>query len=214
MLFIFLVEIPFSRYVYGSVDLLAVAINGLFPPFLMGLTVSMVSAPTDRNTARIFERIIYILDEDDRFENSVILTIPKKKQERRPILFGLFSLIYLTITLTVFWGMFRLLDFFDFHVISKVIFLFFISVVTFFGFRIRQIAKEYRLETSESILSPFIDIIFLPIVTVGKLLSNELAKINFLMFLFDFLIEAPFKLIVELIEEWIRFARQRKDEIL
>ncbi|MFS8159343.1 MAG: hypothetical protein ACMG6E_03860 [Candidatus Roizmanbacteria bacterium] len=214
MIFIFLIEVPVSQLLYNQIDLLPLAINGLFPPFLMGLIVSMVNTPSSRNTASIFERVVYILDEDDSFENSVVLSIHKKKKERRPVLFALFSIIYLIITAGVFWGIFRFLDYFEFHIISKIIFIFFISVVTFFGFRIRQIAKEYMVEANESFLSPFVDIIFLPIITVGKLLSNELAKINILMFVFDVLIEAPFKLIVEVIEEWMRFARQRKEEIV
>jgi hypothetical protein len=87
-------------------------------------------------------------------------------------------------------------------------------VVTFFGYRIRQIAKEYVLQVREGLLSPITDIIFLPILSVGRVLSSQFSKLNLLMFVFDVLIEAPFKLIIEVVEEWFRFIRRQKEEIL
>jgi hypothetical protein len=54
----------------------------------------------------------------------------------------------------------------------------------------------------------------MPILSIGKFLSQEIARLNFFIFIFDFLIEAPFKFIFEIIEEWISFVRKRKEEII
>ena len=43
----------------------------------------------------------------------------------------------------------------------------------------------------------------MPILSLGKFFSSEIAKLNFFIFIFDFIIEAPFKLIFEVVEEWI-----------
>ena len=48
---------------------------------------------------------------------------------------------------------------------------------------------------------------------MGQLLSRGLAKLNFLTAFFDFIIEAPFKLIIEVLEEWISFVRSKREEI-
>ena len=56
--------------------------------------------------------------------------------------------------------------------------------------------------------------LFLPVLSLGKILSSQIAKINFLMLFFDTLIEAPFKVIIDIIEEWVKFIKARKDEIL
>jgi hypothetical protein len=53
----------------------------------------------------------------------------------------------------------------------------------------------------------------MPILSLGQLLSRGLSKLNFLSVFFDFIIEAPFKLVIEVIEEWISFVRTKRDEI-
>ena len=94
------------------------------------------------------------------------------------------------------------------------VFVFFLTLVTFFGYRIRQIAREYLVEDKEGILSPIVDFFMLPLLRVGQWLSGEIAKINLFIFIFDFVIEAPFKAIFEVVEEWIRFVKIKKDEMV
>ena len=57
-------------------------------------------------------------------------------------------------------------------------------------------------------------IVLLPILNMGKWLSREIARINFLVALFDFIIEAPFKIFVTIAEEWTKYVKERKDEIV
>ena len=101
-----------------------------------------------------------------------------------------------------------------FNLVSQAIFIFFVSIVSFFSYRIRQVTKELKLEEKESILMPVVDFFFMPILSLGKFFSSEIAKLNFFIFIFDFIIEAPFKLIFEVVEEWISFVRKRKEEII
>ena len=63
-------------------------------------------------------------------------------------------------------------------------------------------------------LTPVYDFFMIPLVSVGKWLSSEISKINVLIFIFDFLIEAPFKVLFEVIEEWISFLKRRKEEMV
>jgi len=51
-------------------------------------------------------------------------------------------------------------------------------------------------------------------LALGKFFSSGLSKLNFFIFIFDFIIEAPFKLIFEVVEEWIGFVKKRKEEII
>ncbi len=75
-------------------------------------------------------------------------------------------------------------------------------------------AKEYVVKEKESVFTPVVDFFLMPLVSVGKWLSSEIAKINVLLLVFDFLIEAPFKVLFEVIEEWIGFIRRRKEDII
>jgi hypothetical protein len=54
----------------------------------------------------------------------------------------------------------------------------------------------------------------MPILSVGKFLSTGLSRLNFFGLFFDFIVEAPFKLIIEVFEEWISFVRNKREEIV
>lgn len=125
--------------------------------------------------------------------------------------FTVFYSITFIVTLTLIYEVLSLMEF---NIISMVVFVFFVSVVSFFSYRIRQIVNLYRLEEKEGVLTPIVDFFFMPVLSLGKFFSSELSRLNFLIFVFDFLIEAPFKLIFEVIEEWISFVRKRKEEII
>lgn len=212
-IFVIGLEFPLSRLIYGEVKMGPIITNTIFPPFLMGLLVSFVSIPSESNTKKIFERIVGILNKDPSFENSKALIAQKPRQKGRIMVFG-FTLFYLLTFGVTFGLLYKILDYFSFNAISMAIFVFFISLITFFAYRIRQIAKEYALEEKESALTPVFDFFFIPFLSLGKFLSTEIAKYNIFAVFFDFLIEAPFKLIFNIIEEWINFVKARKEEIM
>jgi len=108
------------------------------------------------------------------------------------------------------------LNLLGFSSISQIIFLFFLSVVSFFAFRVREISKDYQLPDNynESFLETLLDYLFLPIIKVGQFLSNQISKFNILSFIFDFIIEAPLKTFLEILEDWLHFVRVKKEEIL
>lgn len=213
MIFALILEFPLSNYLYGEANTTSIIINTLFPPFLMLLIVSVFRIPGEDNTRKIYHRIIEIIDADRTFETQIAF-MPKRSREKRPTLIFGFTIFYsltFLITLTLIYELLTLLKF---NMVSQAIFIFFVSVVTFFSYRIKQIVNEYRLDEKESILTPIVDFFFMPVLSLGKFFSSEIAKLNFFIFFFDFLIEAPFKLIFEVIEEWISFVRKRKEEII
>ncbi len=212
MLFAIILEYPLSLYIYNEVNLRSIAINSLFPPILMAIILLFFRVPGEENTKKIYERIIEIVNADKSFETQVAY-VPKKPRVRRPSLifgFTVFYSITFIVTLTVIYEILTLLNF---NLISQSIFLFFVSVVTFFSYRIRQMVNELRLDEKEGILTPIADFFFMPILSLGKFFSQEIAKLNFFIFVFDFLIEAPFKMVFEIVEEWISFVKKRKEEI-
>lgn len=212
MVFVLLIEIPLSKLFYDDIELASVAINTLLPPVMMGVIVSIIAPPSKKNTNRIYERIVDIIDEDRAFEDQKSL-ITTNAPQRRPGLIFLFTILYLTSFSLILGSVYYFLDVLGFNLVSKSIFIFFISVVTFFAYRIRQTAKEYVLEPSNNIVISFVTFLFLPILYLGKLFSEQVSKINLFIIFFDYLIEAPFKFIIDIVEEWTKFLRDRKDEL-
>ena len=213
MIFAVILEIPISNYFYGEVSRDAIIINSIFPPILMVIILGFFKIPGEENTKKIYQRIVDIIDNDKSFESKVAF-FPKKSTPKRPMLIFGFTIFYSLTFLVTFSLIYEALKTIDFNLVSMVIFVFFVCVVTFFSYRIRQITKELRLEEKSSILSPIVDFFFMPLLSMGKFFSSEIAKLNFFIFIFDFIIEAPFKLIFEVVEEWISFVRKRKEEII
>jgi len=213
MVFALILEFPLSNYFYGAADLRSITINTLFPPILMALIVLSFRIPDEENTKRIFLRLIEIINKNQEFEEQVSLFTKKTKIKKPLLIFG-FTVFYSLTFLITFSLIYEILTQLNFNLISQAIFIFFVSVVTFFSYRIKQSVNELKLSEKESIFTPLIDFFFMPVLSLGKFFSQEIVKLNFFIFIFDFIIEAPFKLIFEIIEEWIAFVKKRKEEII
>lgn len=209
MIFAFLLEFPVDRFFRQDIEYIPLTINIIFPPFLMFLVVAITGVPGADNTKRVFERINYLIRSGLSFEKTVIKI---KQVNRRPLLTFGFSIIYLLTFIISFGAISIILTMIHFNIVSQLIFIFFVSMVLFFASRIRQTSKEYLLVEKEGIFSPVKDFFTLPILSLGKWLSGEIARLNILIFLFDFIVEAPFKAIFEIGEEWINFVKTKKDE--
>lgn len=213
MIFALILEYPISMLIYGEVHPTSIIINGVFPPILMLIIVSIFRLPGEDNTQKIFQRIIDIIDIDKAFENNIAYTMRKTAAKKPLLVFGFTVFYSFTFVITLLF-IYQILTLLEFNLVSQVIFIFFVSVVTFFSYRVRQVTNEYRLIEKESAFTPVVDFFFMPILSLGKFFSSELAKLNFFIIIFDFIIEAPFKLIIEVVEDWISFVRSRKEEIV
>lgn len=213
MILALILEVPVSNLLYGEVSMLAIGVNTLFPPLVMLVILLTTKIPGEDNTKRVFERIEQIIDEDESYEKEIAFITKSVKAKKPTLIFG-FTILYTLTFVVTLWLIHLALNLIYFNILSQALFIFFISVVTFFSYRIKQIAKEYRLIEKDSIFKPLTDFFFMPILSLGKIFSQGVSKLNVFTFIFDFIIEAPFKLIIEVIEEWISFVRARKEEIM
>lgn len=212
MFFALLIEVPADRILEGKVDVVPLAINIIFPPILMFIITLAASPPGENNTKRIYSRIA-----------ELVTTMPQEKKKKlvfnsqtasmKPLQTFMFTIFYGIAFLLSFGGMAFILHQIGFSVVSQLIFLFFISMITFFGYRTRMTAQEYQYQEREGVLTPLFDIFVLPVLEVGRLLSSGVAKLNVFTYIFDFLLEMPFKGILEILEEWFSFIRAKKEEI-
>lgn len=212
MLLALLMEIPFELFVVGSLNFLSLGINTVFPPFLMFLVGLSIKRPDEENTERIIEKIksfVYRQNKKERFKFSLTPT------SKSSITYKIFFFIYVALSLFVFTSITTILIVLKFNVLSGIIFFMFLSLVLLFGFRVRYTAGELNVTGErEGFISHLFTNLTLPFLNLGIWLSEGLAKFNFLVVLMDFLIEAPFKRIIKVFEEWTTFIRERKEEVV
>lgn len=210
MILAFLIELPFDKYVMGHINYLALGINALFPPFLMFLVVVTIKIPSKKNTELIVSGIKEMIY--DKYLHSPF--IMKKSILKSSFFYKVFKVFYLLVFIASFGLIIWVLRKISFNAMSIALFLFFLSVVSYFGIRIRQNARELVVtQRREGIISFITDLFSIPILQMGQWLSEKLSNINVFVFVMDFIIEAPFKTFVEIFEEWIYFIREEKEKL-
>ncbi|OGG26896.1 hypothetical protein A2960_01975 [Candidatus Gottesmanbacteria bacterium RIFCSPLOWO2_01_FULL_39_12b] len=217
IIFALLLEIPYDLYFLKSISILPISINVIFPPFLMFLIILSVTVPGDDNTRKIYQLILGTIDNNPETPDAIHsqIDIDRRGKARGLLFTSIFSLLYLLTYFISFGSIIYVLSFLKFSVVSQGIFIFFVTLVTFFAFKVIQITQEYQVILHEGFLTPITDFFFLPVIRVGQWLSGEiLSKFNVLIFIFDFIIEMPFKAIVEVIDEWVHFVRLKKEEMI
>jgi len=207
-----LVELPLDRLTLGHINLRAVFINLIFPPILMYLVGSRIKVPGQKNTGAIVKRMRNIVIDGKLAlnENEKRIGLPSK--------FGILQAVFRVVYFLTFILSFGLITYgltkVGFTFVSIAVFLFFLSVVSFFAYLVRQSTKDIVLiHDDDSFLGSVFDLFFLPVLRVGQRLSEEVARLNLFVFFFDFIIEAPLKTLIEITEDWFAFVREKKDEV-
>lgn len=205
----FILEMPFDRLVTGSVHYSSLTVNILLPPILMLISGTFVKSPPAKNekivSSALFSIFTYSKIDDKKFQ----LTKPKPDVWDRT-----FSLFYSLLSIAILSGVIWLLYYLHFNIISISLFFLFVSAVSFFSFRIRNIALALAMKRSkDSALVSAMELIFLPFIHLGKALSEGFARYNIFILALDFVIEAPLKTIIRITNSWLKFVNKKKDEI-
>lgn len=210
--FALLIEVPYDLYYLGHITYIPLGINIIVPPLLMFLLGMTIKAPGEDNTQRIIKKIRSIV-----FRNPHVAatTFSLSKVRRTNILSSVFSMVYAIIFLFVFGGITLLLINLNFTIVGMFIFFAFLSLVLLFGFRVKFTAMEMNVKGErQGFIEHLFTNITLPFLNTGVYLSKGLSKINFFTAVLDFLIEAPLKTIIEVLEEWTSFMREKQEEVV
>jgi len=202
-------EVPAEMYFYKDFNKLSLLINVLFPPVLMFLIGSLIRVPGKDNTARIVRGVDELLSPEGPKGREI--KIPSARHGLSRFLFRTF---YAFTFFLIFGLVFNVLGKIYFTWISSLIFIFFLTIVSFFAFRLRLTAREcVVVERMDTFSNALVDFISLPILRVGQWLSTSISRINIFIFFFDFIIEAPFKLFLNVLEEWFAFMKEKREEL-
>ncbi len=208
VIFAFAIEGTYEQMVYGSIQWGSLAINTTMPPLLMIIVSLFIRTPGEDNTRRITTYVKQLLyDDSPRLGDQLVV----KKQNEKPNI--IFSASWLLAFLVSFGAIIYVLYKLHFSVVSMGIFLFFVTIVSFLAYRISMLAHLYSVGEKQNLLTPFIDFLFVPIIRVGRKLTQSISQINIFLFLFDFLIETPFKVFFAFVEQWFKFLHEKTEDL-
>ena len=211
----FVFELPAENLIYGSVRPLPFAINFLFPPLLLFLLTLSLSLPGRENEERIIAAAKEAVSSsngqrDGIFSEKSRVEVKKRGGGLALTLFLIYFLAFFAIFGALGWGLHQL----GFTLFGIALFLFYTSIVTYFGLKVRESSRDLVIiGTKETVLEVLFDFFALPFLRAGSIISAGLSRFNVLVLIITLLVEAPFQTILEVLEEWISFAREKKEEV-
>lgn len=211
-IFALAVEGSYESLILGEIQWSSIIVNTILPPLLMILVGLGIRTPGRQNSEAIYHDIKKLLfEEEPNISSHLAVSIASKTS--KTVYDYLFSALWFLSIIFSFGGIWYLLGIMDFNIVSKMTFLFFIAIISFLSYRIYQTAHGYTATKGLSLFTPLFDFFFIPIIRVGRSLTEGITQINFLLLVVDFLIEAPFKGAIGFFEQWFLFAAQKREEL-
>lgn len=210
-IFVFLIEVPAIKWFNEPLNPLTLAINVAFPAVLLFIVVLFTARPGENNTNKIINGIKQVAVLGKGNKEPVYI---RERKKRGFFTNSIFNLIYLAAFIVSMYVIVTVLSSIGFTWVSIIIFLFFLAFVSFFSIIVSKNVRELMIvERRENLITFLVDLFYMPIILVGRWLSNNMSKVNVFIFIFDFIIEAPFKVLVDVAEDWTKYVRERRDNV-
>lgn len=208
----FAIEGTYERLVYGHIIWLSLILNIVIPVTVMALSVLFMKQPKEDNTKRIKEGIdLLLFSEFPKIGYKTIIKNPKNR--RFSIVQTIFWVLSLCTYIFSFGVIIYLLRLVQYNIVSIGVFLFFFAIISFLIYRIYQTSKTYSYLQKPSMRSLLVDFFFLPIAQVGRRLTEGISQINIMLYIFDFLIETPFKALFQFFDQWFLYLHSRRESM-
>ena len=201
------IEVPYDHFVIGSIALIPLAINLLFPPLYMASLRLGLKVPSQANAHALHDYIDKILFTGEQPHLLALRDPTRSVSALRKWMYGMLFLIPFAVTV-------YLLLLLHFNIVQMVIFFVFMSTASFLGFRLSGMIRELELMTPRSrMLTTIRDFFYLPFIMAGQWLSSKYARVNAVAYILDIAIEMPLKTLLRLARQWTRFLNEKHDEI-
>jgi hypothetical protein len=204
------IEGTFESIVYGEIMWQNIILNIVIPPILLAIAATVIKTPGAENTQSIIKKINRLLFDDTPLPVRVI-SLQRISKTKKSVLYPIFSILWVGAFFASFGLVISFLNLIQFNIISQGIFVFFLAVVAFLIYRIYQTAHTYSVYRKQTLITPLIDFLFLPIARVGRYITEGVSQVNVFLVILDLLIEAPFKGLFSFFEQWFVFLHAKRD---
>ncbi|MBU1472636.1 hypothetical protein KKB64_02520 [Patescibacteria group bacterium] len=205
----FIVEVPLAELFYEGFNLFTAFMDFLIPTAVMFILVIIIRPPAKENLSRVLQtayQLLYDEEKNNLFEVRV-------KSRRNPIFTFIIGILYTT--MSMFFLVFIAWIFYIARLpFTSVVFdTFTIALTIFAAVLIRNKARELNVDDRVSIWEFFLDMFSVPIAKIGSFLAAKWKEYNIIAILFTFLIETPLVVIVDFIESWSQYIKERRSEL-
>ncbi len=205
MIIALIIEAPYEIFFLGGINYVPLLTNLLFHPTLLFALTRRVRSLDEANTKAIMSGLHEVVYKG---ENHRIRIYGKYTTFTR-----MFAVMYFVLLLGIFGTLLTFLQLAQFNAVGAALFLFFLALVSYFSYRIRSNARRWRVSGQETTLAIIGNILSVPVIRAGRWLSQTFSSINVLVVVMDFLIETPFRLILNFSHQFILYIKEKGDEV-
>lgn len=205
----YLIEVPLAKLFYEGFNLFAAIVDFLIPTAVMFFLVMIIKPPKKNNVKKVISTTLGFVYNDERQEHYQV-----RLKSARPSLFRIvMSTLYVYTMLLVFAGIAYIFYIAQLPITSVIFDTFTIALTVFAAVAIKNKSKELNVDEHTNILDFLLDIITVPVAKVGSFLAAKWKEYNIVAILFNFIIETPFAIILDFIQGWSEFIKERRDEL-
>ena len=204
-----LIEVPIEMNVTHSFSLINTAVNIAFPPLLMMLIIGFIRMPSEKNLGLVLGEVEKVVFEDR--PKKYAIDIRTKMGAVAQIAVRFFYLLMFFVSLYI---LSNALLFFHFNFANIAIFVFFVSLVAATGVKVHNRANELNLEVKKATMLSFVfDVFAMPFIAIGRFIIRGLSKFNVLVIALNLVIELPYQVLVEFLENLRGFIKSKKEDV-
>ncbi|MBN1168530.1 hypothetical protein JXA63_01430 [Candidatus Woesebacteria bacterium] len=205
----FIVEVPMAHIFNEGFSLTTALIDFIIPTIVMFILVIIIRPPAKSNKEIVLNAIASFTYKN---EGMKYFEIQASKKERKflKIIFGILYLFMIWLVFTIIGASFYVAGL----PLSSVVFdTFTIALTIFAAVVIRNKSKELNIGDKTSFFEFILDMISVPVAKVGAFLAAKWKEYNVVAIFFNFVVETPFSLVLDTVEGWSQYLKDRKAEL-
>ncbi|MDO8594111.1 MAG: hypothetical protein Q7R93_01165 [bacterium] len=199
-------EWPYEHFIIGVENYVALGTNALFHPILLYLMVTFI-----QGDKKSIERVVEGVSDLVRGKEVKQIFI---RPPVNPVTFFFVVCFYVFLFAATFGAILSgLITLLHFNVVSIILFFVFLTLVSYFGLRIRGTARRWEPAIEKpGTLGLVWNLFAFPIVQTGRWVSVRFAAVNVFVLFLDFLVEVPFKAFLGILDASLAFIKEHRVE--
>ena len=205
----FLIEVPLARLFYEGFNFAAAAVDFLVPTAVMFLLVVIIKPPKQENIKKVIPTILGFVYKDEKQEHYEIRIQESKSSIFRVVLMS----VYIWTILLVLMGIAYILYVAKLPITSVIFDTFTIALTVFAAVVIKNKSRELNVDEHTNVQDFLLDIVAVPVAKVGSILARKWKEYNLVAIFFNFIVETPLAFILDFIQGWSEFIKERRAEL-
>lgn len=205
----YIIEVPAASIFYEGFNWFTAFIDFLIPTVTMFVLVAIIRPPAGENLERVLQSLYRFTYQKDK---KIVYEVRSKPHRNRFFAF-LTGFLYFVMMFLVFGGIGYIFYIAHLPITSVAFDTFTIALTIFAAVMIRNKSRELVVDERQSVWEFILDMFSVPIAKIGSFLAAKWKEYNIVAILFTFLIETPFVVIVDFVENWSQYLKEKRSEL-